>query len=176
MKRLISYVVLVVGLTLSVVAFRYTDHIIKEREHIRFETIAKEISIKVKGRMDAYRETLYAGVGLFEASASVEPEEWHRFVDTLKIDENFPGIQGLGYSQVIPYEHAKNPQPNQKLYTSIIYLEPSDWRNRRAFGYDMFSEKVRREAMLRAIYTGEPSASGKVRLVQENNVHDKPAF
>jgi len=176
MKRLVTYTILIVGILLSIAAFWYSSKIFKERERLRFETVAKQITIKVQGRMDAYRETLYAGAGLFEASQSVEGDEWHRFVDALKIDTNFPGIQGLGYTHIIPPEHAKNPKQKQELYTSIIYLEPTDWRNRRALGYDMFSEQVRREAMLRALYTGKAAASGKVRLVQENSVNEQAGF
>src|SRR5690606_28529581 len=52
-------------------------------------------------------------------------------------------------------------------YSSILYLEPFTGRNLRAFGYDMFSEPVRREAMERARDSGLPALSGKVTLVQE---------
>jgi PAS domain S-box-containing protein len=176
MKRLVTYTILIIGTLLSIAAFWYSSKIFQERERLRFETVAKQITIKVQGRMDAYRETLYAGVGLFEASQSVESDEWHRFVDALKIDTNFPGIQGLGYTHIIPPEHAKNSKQKQELYTSIIYLEPTDWRNRRALGYDMFSEQVRREAMLRALYTGKAATSGKVRLMQENSIDEQAGF
>ncbi|MFM7651959.1 MAG: diguanylate cyclase domain-containing protein, partial [Vulcanococcus sp.] len=49
----------------------------------------------------------------------------------------------------------------------IEFLEPFDWRNQRAFGFDMYSEAVRRQVMERARITGSASLSGKVRLVQE---------
>jgi len=176
MKRLIIYGIFTIGILLSVAAFWYSSKIFQERERLRFETVAKQITIKVQGRMDAYRETLYAGVGLFDSSKSVERDEWHSFVSALKIDENFPGIQGLGYSRIISSKDVKNPKQKQELYTSVIYLEPANWRNRRALGYDMFSEKVRRDAMLRALYTGKAAASGKVRLVQENNVNEQAGF
>src|SRR5690606_16254373 len=45
--------------------------------------------------------------------------------------------------------------------------EPFIDRNLRAFGYDMYSEPVRREAMERARDSGLPALSGKVTLVQE---------
>jgi PAS domain S-box-containing protein len=53
------------------------------------------------------------------------------------------------------------------LYSSIIYLEPFTNRNLRAFGYDMFNEPVRREAMERARDQDTAALSGKVTLVQE---------
>jgi signal transduction histidine kinase/ActR/RegA family two-component response regulator len=58
-------------------------------------------------------------------------------------------------------------------YTSIIYLQPAEGLNLDAFGYDMFTDPVRRKAMETARDTGRPSASGRVKLVQERNVQNK---
>jgi CHASE1-domain containing sensor protein len=101
----------------------------------------------------------------------------------LQISANYPGIQGIGFAQVVsPVEREAHirqvraegfpdyriwPEGDREVYTSIVYLEPFDWRNRRAFGYDMFQEPTRRAAMERARDTGLPSLSAKVRLVQE---------
>ena len=99
------------------------------------------------------------------------------------LDENFKGIQGFGYAEVVlpksKTKHEKriqkegfvdfkiHPEGKRELYTSIVYLEPFDERNIRAFGYDMFSEKVRNIAMTKAIESGEAALSGKITLVQE---------
>ncbi|WP_353850005.1 CHASE domain-containing protein [Accumulibacter sp.] len=47
-------------------------------------------------------------------------------------------------------EYALRPPGERRHYSSIVYLEPFDWRNQRAFGYDMYSEPVRQRAMERA--------------------------
>ena len=39
------------------------------------------------------------------------------------------------------------PRTNAIFYTSIIYIEPFEGRNLRAFGYDMFTEAIRRKAL-----------------------------
>jgi two-component sensor histidine kinase len=52
-------------------------------------------------------------------------------------------------------------------YTAIVYLEPDNWRNSRALGYDMFSEPRRRAAMERARDSGRAALSRKVALMQE---------
>jgi CHASE1-domain containing sensor protein len=46
-------------------------------------------------------------------------------------------------------------------------LEPFGGRNLRAFGYDMYSEPIRRRAMERARDNGELAYTGKVILIQE---------
>ena len=73
-------------------------------------------------------------------------------------------------------DYSIHPPGNRPVFSSIIYLEPFSAANRRAFGYDMFSEPVRRAAMERARDTGEPAMSGKVILVQEGKGADQPGF
>src|SRR5690606_25731775 len=53
------------------------------------------------------------------------------------------------------------------IYTTIVFLEPTDRRNLKAVGYDMFSEPVRRRAMEEARDSGKPILSGAVNLVQD---------
>ncbi len=57
-----------------------------------------------------------------------------------------------------------------------MFLEPLDWRNRRAIGYDMFSDPTRRRAMERARDTGEVAATARVELVQEAGDERQPGF
>ena len=59
-------------------------------------------------------------------------------------------------------DYAIHPAGERDPYTNIIYLEPFADRNLRAFGYDMYAEPVRREAMERARDTGLPALSGKI--------------
>ena len=110
----------------------------------------------------------------------------------MDIGDAFPGIQGVGFSKYIkPAELAQHiqqiraegfpdytvrPKGERDEYTSIIYLEPFDARNQRAFGYDMFSEPVRRTAMARARDTDTVAISGKVTLVQETEQDVQAGF
>lgn len=168
----------------------YTSNL--EKNQIQFNSLTKNIIQQIQNRMDTYREVLYSGVGLFEASSDVSRKEWHTFVDKLQIKKYFPGIQGLGYSVVLREgDLAKNiqevrnegfpsykihPEGKRELCTPIIYIEPFDHRNKRAFGYDMYSEKKRRYAMNRTIETGLSSLSSKVQLIQENGEDVQSGF
>ncbi|MBP9616608.1 MAG: CHASE domain-containing protein, partial [Aliarcobacter sp.] len=188
----IYLLILLVGILSSLIFgyHTYTNNL--EKEQIQFNSLTKKVIQQINNRMATYREILYSGVSFFEASHHVSRDEWHIFVNKLQLKELFPGIQGLGYSLVLrENELEKNMQdiqaegfPNYKikpegkrdLYTSIIYLEPFDQRNQRAFGYDMFSEENRRNAMSRSIELGLPSLSNKVRLVQENGKDEQSGF
>lgn len=142
--------------------------------------------------MAAYEQVLKSGVHFFNALEDVSRHEWAIFVKEHKLNENFKGIQGFGYSEVVlPQDKQKHeesirkegfanyaikPEGQREIYTSIIYLEPFDERNKRAFGYDMFSEKIRREAMSQAMQSGETRLSGKVQLKQESDKNIQAGF
>jgi signal transduction histidine kinase/DNA-binding NarL/FixJ family response regulator len=152
----------------------------------RFKFKVSQAQFAIHQRLAAYQEVLRGGVGLFAATDNqVTRAAWHTYVNTLAIDKNYPGIQGVGFAKHIlaqqrnvhvlavrsegfPDYHIK-PAGDRDELTTIIFLEPFDWRNRRAFGFDMFTEPVRRAAMILARDTGAPSISGKVTLVQETD-------
>ncbi|MBF0307964.1 MAG: CHASE domain-containing protein [Magnetococcales bacterium] len=159
-------------------------------EHTRntFHSGVEQHVSAIKSRMDNYIQVLRSGVALFNTKDSVSREDWRIFVKYLQLEKNFPGIQGVGWSVFIAPPEMENhirriresgfpdytprPEGPRDIYTSILFLEPFDWRNQRAFGYDMFSEPVRRLAMSQARDSGEPTLSGKVKLVQETG--EKP--
>lgn len=59
------------------------------------------------------------------------------------------------------------PETDQPERYPIVLLEPPDPRNRAAFGYDMYSEPVRRDAIDRAVRSGKSAATAPVKLMQE---------
>jgi hypothetical protein len=73
-------------------------------------------------------------------------------------------------------DYAISPPGERDPLSSIVFLEPFSGRNLRAFGYDMYSEPVRREAMERARDSGEQALSGKLVLVQETDVDVQAGF
>ncbi len=157
-----------------------------------FHNYADDIEIQITKRLRDYVQLLHSAKGLFLASQSVSRAEFKAFVDTLTVDKFYPGIQGLGFSLMIPasakQQHLAEirrqgfphydiyPAGDRQVFTAIIYLEPFSGRNLRAFGYDMYAESVRREAMERARDTAEAALSGKVTLVQETTVDKQAGF
>jgi CHASE1-domain containing sensor protein len=163
-----------------------------QRANARFELRAKVLHAELSERMQDYLRVLDGGVGLFGASEQVSRGEWHDYIRALRLEKTRPGIlrdwfradgrsgragaprgagPGRGLSRLLDSSPGNRP-----VFSSIIYLEPFSAANRRAFGYDMFSEPVRRAAMERARDTGEPAMSGKVILVQEGKGADQPGF
>ena len=188
----LPYVVIVIGLLLSVLSGWFSSQHYEQKENLRFDFSSNEIVLLVRARMAAYEQVLKSGVALYKASGNVSRKEWEIFTKEHKLNENYKGIQGFGYSEVVLPQNKNqhedrirkegfsdfkiHPEGKRELYTSIIYLEPFDKRNIKAFGYDMFSEKVRREAMTKAMHTTEATLSGKITLVQESNTDVQAGF
>src|SRR5919108_4826397 len=181
---IIPWVVLAVSILATAWAWNDTRMQALESSHSLFRREAGQIQQAITERLLIYEDILRGGQSLFVANRGiVTREQWRRHVTNLALTERYPGVLGVGFSlRIRPSEKAAHlaqirsegfptyairPAGNRSEYHSIIYLEPFTGRNLRAFGYDMFSESVRRAAMERARDTELPTLSGKVTLVQE---------
>ena len=191
-KRKYQYISILLIIISSIILALYVDKQHDDKERIRFESVSKQIGLAIKDRMDAYRQVLFGGTGLFNGSSNVSRDEWREYVDSLQIATYLPGIQAVGFAKALkPTELESNiasirkegfptytvhPKGKRDLYTSIIYIEPFDERNIRAFGYDMYSQSTRHSAMKSAMETGKPYLSGKVQLLQEDGIDLQAGF
>lgn len=153
-----------------------------ERE---FDFQVREHVDRIMRRMATYEQVLRGTKGFLNGSIHVDRKAFHNYVGELHLDEHFPGIQGVGVAEVILEPQLAQhiafirqqgfenyivwPLGQRDVYTSITAIEPFDGMNLRAFGFDMFSEPVRRIAMERSRDSGKASLSGKVTLVQEGS-------
>ena len=161
-----AFGLLLMGLIATALAAHYTKSETDRESKREFDFVCNEIKIKIQDRLNAHEQILRSGAAFFDHSGSVSREDWHRFAERQKVDQQLPGIQGIGFALLIPKQNLAQhvqeiraqgfpqyqvrPEGKREIYSSIIYLEPFTNRNLRAFGYDMLSEPVRRTAMERA--------------------------
>jgi len=191
-RRSLPWLVLVCSLLITWLAWHYAVITVNLAKNDYFDFRVREAISHIQQRMQAYQQVLLGVQGLYEASVTVERSEFKTYVEGLHLEDHYPGIQGVGFSLIVPAA-AKNthlaairkegfpgysirPEGQRDPYTSIIYLEPFADRNLRAFGYDMYSEPVRRTAMEDARDNGRMALSGKVRLVQESGGKEQAGF
>ena len=183
---LMPWLVLGIGLLTTAAICEQTRRF-GEEEHLRIEsTLLDNVVDGLRSRLELNISMLAAVVGLFNATTGVSRQEFNTYYETVAINTSqLKGVQGVGFSRWIPgtqlpaFEQrirqegfpnfmVRPPGPRAN-YSAIEFLEPFDWRNQRAFGYDMYAEPVRRQAMQRAAQTGNATITGKVRLVQETD-------
>ncbi|HLY97462.1 MAG TPA: CHASE domain-containing protein, partial [Candidatus Angelobacter sp.] len=187
-----AWFVLALSLAITLWAWRSNVGQARERARITFEQEIDRSRASIRTRLQAYEDALYGTRSIFEANSAVTRETFRDYVTGLEIEKRYPGVQGIGYAISIPSSqkpaHIKQvhhegfpaytirPEGERPEYTPIIYIEPFDWRNQRAFGFDMYSEPVRREAMEYARDNGQASVSGKVTLLQETDADAQAGF
>lgn len=175
--------VLIVGLSVTWGLWYSSEQAFRRDTQTYFEFRVGQLLDSIDKRLETYRQVLHGVRGLFSASTEVERTEFRDYVAALRLDVRYPGIQGVGFSLIVPKEQMAShqqlirqqgfpdykilPAGDRDIYTSIVYLEPFSGRNLRAFGYDMFSEPVRCQAMVFARDYDTVALSGKVTLVQE---------
>jgi PAS domain S-box-containing protein len=157
-----------------------------------FDYRARDLSAVLVRRMDVYQQVLQGARGFLRGSVEVSQRDFADYYAIQRVDQSFPGIQALGIAAIIPAQQlaahvaamraagfpgyeVKPPGPRD-LYTSVTHIQPFADRNLRAFGYDMFSEPVRRAAMEAARDSGTAAATGRVTLVQEGARNVQPGF
>jgi diguanylate cyclase (GGDEF)-like protein/PAS domain S-box-containing protein len=161
-------------------------------ERARFESRATEVALGLERRLQSIGDLLRGVAGLFSASDEVDRSEFHQYVETLQLTEHYAGIQGIGFSRWVAArnlrshtsairqegypDYAIHPTGARDHYSAIVYLEPFDWRNRRAFGFDVYTEPLRQAAMRSSVDTGQMRMTDKVTLVQETEKDVQAGF
>ncbi len=161
------------------------------------QRLGSQFTHRVRGLTEALRRSLAGDLELLAALArfaatlpEVRGEQLHKFLE--RSLTHHPGIQALEWAPRIPAaervdfeaamagggypgfritEQAADgrmvPAQPRDEYFPVTFIEPF-LPNGRALGFDLASEAVRREAIARANVTGQPTATGPIRLVQEH--------
>ena len=155
------------------------------REEARLSATAQTVASALERRGNTASAYLRAGAALFGTVDAVEADLFRRFVSELRLDADYRGAEGIGWAQSITpseipefeesiREHTPGetgvhplPGPSRQTVVPVTFLQPDTERNRRALGFDMYSDPVRRQAMDEALRTVRPTASGAVVLAQE---------
>lgn len=160
--------------------------------YLRLEARVNQVTDAISGRMIDYEQVLRGCAGLFAASRSVERGEWHDYFEALKVERNYPGIQGIGFaSRVREGEKARHemsvraqgfpgyairPPGKREDYMPISYIEPFSVGNRRTQGFDLYSEPTRRATLLRARDSADIAITGKLTLLQDSESGGENGF
>ena len=143
------------------------------------------VASALERRANASSAYLRAGAALLASLHDVPADQFSRFVSELRLDADYRGAEGIGWAPVVQTDavdafeaHIRaesgrsftiHPRPGlaQSYLVPVTYLYPDTERNRRALGFDMYSEVGRRAAMREAERTSRPTATRRIVLRQE---------
>lgn len=146
----------------------------------------RNTSAYIHNKFVSYQQVLLAGATAvnIRGAENLTRTDWKLHYDTNHVQSNFPGILGLSFARHIPAEDVASvtetirgegfpdfsiyPTGTRDDYTAIIFIEPFNSINKKAFGYDMFSEPLRHDAMVRARDTGGFALTAPLTLRQDD--------
>ncbi len=181
--RIWHWGILAASMCLTLMAWFFTSQQIDEKTRNAFDRQSDQVIDLIYERMVKYEDALWSGVAAIKANGGdVNQKEWKAFADALRIEQKYPGINGIG---VIYYlsdkqslqrflEKKRRERPAFKPYPAhtrneyfpITYIEPVRI-NKQAVGLDMSHETNRYSAAVKARDTGEPQITGPITLVQD---------
>jgi signal transduction histidine kinase/ActR/RegA family two-component response regulator len=190
--RALPWFVLALFVVLTGLASWYVWRTTRAVDRARFDNAVQTTHDAIVSRLDAYVNALTATRAVAVADPAVQRDELRAYIRSLSVQTRYPGIQGIGFSVRVPPDEIEGleiemrqegyrgfrvwPEGPRSEVHSIVLLEPQDERNRAAMGYDMFTDPVRREAMVSARDRGRPIASAPVTLVQEIDRRKQTGF
>ena len=183
--RFVGLVILIATLAAATASFLYN----RSEEADRAEQVAAQVNMQLRDHV-AVLEGVRA---LYQSDSAASGPGIRAYLGALQPQIRAPGMEGVGIAAAmraatpaaLEAKLRENygedikvwPATDQPIGFGIILVEPYTPRRRAALGFDMYSEPVRRAAMRRAWQTGQPAASGIVRLAQEKDEKVKqPGF
>ena len=172
------------GVLLSLLAgvamYLVTSSVIENDARQRFASMARSVKITLDGRIKSYTDVLRGSASLFATSSGLTRDQFHRYVDGLNLEQEFPGVETINFARFVDgadratFEAQMNdevatfaagypkfnitPPGERPYYTVLTYIEPiSAWARR--FGWDI-AARGNAAALERARDNGEISASG----------------
>ncbi len=146
----LSLALLVLPLGLTFVAWKSLAETTWRQSQAHFETLATESEQAISARLAAYASAARSVAGVFQSSVFVSQDEWLTFVGALRLDDDYPGLLGLGWME-----------------NGVIgYFEP-DIVNGIALGLD---GPALREAMDRAAASGLAALTQPMKLGPPDDV------
>ena len=161
-----------------------------EKEGIqKFHFSANHARAALENRIRLYDEALSGLQGLYAASEQVTRLEFNHYVNSLQLEQHYPGFQALSFNrrvtpeQLAAFEHevrndktlngigypdfSVKPAGKREEYVVVEFIEPLV-TNEKAFGFDIASNPVRRYALNHTRDTGSSAATAPITLVQES--------
>ena len=175
-------VIITLSLAMTIGAWQFSKYQIDTRTQARFDVARDRTIGLIKNGMQKYEDTLWAGASTMNShNDAMTRAQWHNFAGTLRIDERYPGINGIGVihfltAETLPaYLQAQRgerpgfaifPAHDQSIHMPITYIEPEE-TNAAAVGLDVAHELNRRTAALASRDTGTAQITGPITLVQD---------
>jgi PAS domain S-box-containing protein len=184
--------ILVLALGLTWLVWNHERQSAQLQLKTHFDFALQEAISRIEQRMGSYEQLLRGVQAQYVSMGKIDRKGLHDYVATLRLDANFSGVQAIGQLDWVPAEQRERhvakmrqlgfneytirPEGLRDAYAPVVQREPYIGRNRVAFGFDTWSEPVRRLALERARDSGMPAISGRLILGTETGPVVQPGI
>ena len=181
----------IIALITTILTFYYLNNIEKTIADNRLQKISQSAANTIKTEITVYKEIIRSVARFVQVTPNLQYSDFEKF--TSPILNAHPNLHALSWNPHIndsyraAFElemgnelniadfHISQKTVNNQLilatkkdwYTPVTYIIPRN-TNKKALGYDIASNPLRREAINQAINTGELVATSPIRLIQES--------
>ena len=179
---LVALVVMALGVSITVHYADVARQSAVTDAQIRFLRHVEQVETDLQGQIADLAHLLEGVRGFVISRPMFTGSEFQKFIGTIDLRREFPGVRGLGYvERVTPSDlpafiarQRLEGRPNFAVLPAdapgdrfiVRYLEPVAG-NEQALGYDIGSDPVRRAAAEAAMRTGNRALSQRIQLVQD---------
>jgi len=174
----------ILGLVLTGAAVIWLDRSIEEDAQGQFKRHVERMEAEIMRRFTLPVYGLKGARGVYAVNRQVSRAQFRAYVESRDLATEFPGVRGFGLMERVMRRDLDrfvaasraDQAPDFEVATAgaaddlyvVKLIEPLS-ENYQALGRDLGSEAVRREAIERAVATGQPALSGKLNLVQDRD-------
>lgn len=190
--RWFPWAVLALGAGLSIEAARASARRALSNAQTSFDRRTNLAIAATSDRLRVCIQVARAAAGLFVASEDVTRGEWREYVQHSAADTTCPGLVALEFVERVPRAalaaHVRRVRakglPGYQVWPAgdgeaaypIVYAEAVGRPPPEVLGFDIGSERVRREALERARDSGLPALSGRITLIQDSTSAPVPSL
>ena len=175
--------VLGIGIALSLALFAYVRDDIERDGQLRFERQAADAKYIIERRLHSYVGVTYGLKALFAARDAVSRAEFHQYVASLNLEQNYPGFVQLNYARHVPGaarrrledevrgdtsldprgypQFAIRPPGERSEHHVLIYIDPMEG-NAFSFGIDIIASAPQARVVALHSQTGALFSSGRL--------------
>lgn len=193
LKRLLPAAVFAAVALASLAMAGFAYFATQEASRIKIAATVDDALNRIESRLAMHLALLNTVHALFKArDGDVTRVAFATFFEALQVDENFPGLRGIGFLRLAETGKEEEvqrqierdfgaarplfPETGESWRTPVVLYEPLDDSGRKVIGFDMFAEPGRRGAIAAAMLDDAPHATGLVRLGERTGGPVHPGF
>ena len=177
-------IVFLSGIALATIGLLWWQLQIEQIAQMQFQQSADRVVAEVTRRFNLAIYGLNGAKAMYVARHALSRADFKAYVDSLNLQQDFPGIRGFAYLERVRHEdlpaytaaaradgapeftvHTLTDLLHEDAYI-VKYIEPAA-TNGSALGLDIASETRRSEGVMRAVMTGEATLTRAVKLAQD---------